>query len=646
MRARKRTYLSRIGLATLVVAACAMVLGPYVSHAAVSGSELVVQGLDTSDYPAVSLKVSLPESFPTGDVAFDVLENSESVEDLEAELINAQEAPPRVALILDVSGSMRGGPLDDARAAATRFSESLGDEASIVLITFNGKPSLLGDFGADRAHLQAALDDLTAGGETALYDAIIQGAESISDPTPGQRAIVLLSDGADDSSNKSFETAMESVREAGVPVYAIALQSQDYNPQALITLATGSGGRMLTVASSSELEGFFTGIAEEIQSTYALTYTSREPRTKDIEVDVSAVVGDARATTSLYYPLPTFEVPADASASDVAADFTPPGMTPIFLAAVLAFGAVGLLVVGVLTVLVRQETGLAHLHYYDQLRAQAELPDAGTATDQIRAKVVSAVGVVASRRGLTQIIAEKLEQAGLPIRPAEYMTLHLLLVVGLGVLAQLLVGNFVLSFTLVVMAALLPVLALDMAIDKRRRRFEAQLPDVLSMIAVSLRGGWGLLQSVDFVVQQAGPPADVEFKRVQTESRLGMPLEQSLERMARRLQSPDFDAAVTAMNIQREVGGNLAEILDIVSKTVRDRSALRRQVAALTAEGRLSAIILMALPFLEAIALLIMSPGYLDPMFKNPIGIAMSVGAILLLAVGGMWLRSVTRIEV
>ncbi len=138
---------------------------------------------------------------------------------------------------------------------------------------------------------------------------------------------------------------------------------------------------------------------------------------------------------------------------------------------------------------------------------------------------------------------------------------------------------------------------LDRKIAHRRSAFELQLPDVLNLIAGSLRAGWGLQQSVDLVVEQMAPPVSTEFSRAQTEIRLGRPVEEALGTVAERTQSEDFAWTVTAIGIQRDVGGNLAEVLDIVAATIRDRMSLKRQIAALTAEGRLSAWVLLILPF-------------------------------------------------
>jgi len=147
-------------------------------------------------------------------------------------------------------------------------------------------------------------------------------------------------------------------------------------------------------------------------------------------------------------------------------------------------------------------------------------------------------------------------------------------------------------------------------------------------------------------VQQAGPPSSIEFRRVDAETRLGMPLEQSLQRMADRVGSADFQSAVTAISIQREVGGNLATVLDVVAATIRERAALKRHVSSLTAESRLSAYILVALPFLILGVLLVIRPTYLAPLLTTTTGFAIGGVGVLLLVVGIVWIYRVSKVEV
>jgi tight adherence protein B len=173
-----------------------------------------------------------------------------------------------------------------------------------------------------------------------------------------------------------------------------------------------------------------------------------------------------------------------------------------------------------------------------------------------------------------------------------------------------------------------------------------QLPETLQLISGSLSAGYSLAQALDTVVREGQQPMTAEFNRALVETRLGVPIEDALEGVASRMHSKDFAWVVMAYRIQREVGGNLAELLATLAETMRERDALRRQVRALSAEGRLSGWILGLLPPVFAIYLLTTRPSYLRPLVTDPLGVLLvSVGAVLLV-VGALWMRKAVKVEV
>jgi tight adherence protein B len=191
-----------------------------------------------------------------------------------------------------------------------------------------------------------------------------------------------------------------------------------------------------------------------------------------------------------------------------------------------------------------------------------------------------------------------------------------------------------------------PFIYLSVRASRRQAKFDEQLPSTLQLLAGALQAGHSLQQAVDTVVHEAGDPIAGEFHRVLTEARLGRPLEEALEAMARRTRSVDFEWTVMAIRLQRQVGGNLAEVLRTVSQTIRDRYSLKRQIKALSAEGRLSSIILSVLPLLLFMALLILNPVFLRPLFTTSIGLMMMGGSVVLMLFGVFWLKKITEIKV
>jgi tight adherence protein B len=260
---------------------------------------------------------------------------------------------------------------------------------------------------------------------------------------------------------------------------------------------------------------------------------------------------------------------------------------------------------------------------------------------------VELMGRVARTGQMERALDSRLEAAGLPLRTAEWMLLHIgsavgtalvLLLASRGQVAGMLIG--------LILGLTVPWLVLGVAKTRREKQFLGQLPDTLQLLAGSLAAGYSLPQALDSVVRESHPPIRTEFNRALVETRLGMLPEDALDGIANRTGSRDFSWIVMAIRIQRDVGGNLAELLSTVADTLRERERLRRQVAALSAEGRLSGIILGALPLVFALYLIIARPDYISPLFSTPIGLLLlSVGTVSLFA-GGVWMARVIKVEV
>ena len=189
-------------------------------------------------------------------------------------------------------------------------------------------------------------------------------------------------------------------------------------------------------------------------------------------------------------------------------------------------------------------------------------------------------------------------------------------------------------------------MSLNLMIRRRRAAFAEQLPDLLQLTASSLKSGFSLLQALDAVVREGAQPAAAEFSRALAEARLGGDLEDCVEMIANRMDSADLRWTVMAIRIQRGIGGNLAEVLTTIAGTIRERGFLRRQVRALSAEGRLSAYILVALPVLVGGWLFIADRTYMRPLYTTHVGLLMLGVAIALVVVGSLWMRKMIRLEV
>lgn len=252
----------------------------------------------------------------------------------------------------------------------------------------------------------------------------------------------------------------------------------------------------------------------------------------------------------------------------------------------------------------------------------------------------------AERRGDSRMIERVLEQANIPMTPGEAF----IGTIGLGIVIGVVVGLLTSALIWAVAAGAVVVagmfLYVSRAASKERTMFDKQLPDVLTLLATSLRAGYSIMQAIEAVATEAADPSNREFGHAMSEIRLGRPMIEALGDVAVRMESQDFEWTVMAISIQREVGGNLAEVLHSISETMLHRNRFRREVKALTAEGRMSMWIMAALPFGVAFMVILLNPGYLEPLYTTTIGIVVMIIGLIMMLLGIAVMRKIVNIEV
>ncbi len=268
---------------------------------------------------------------------------------------------------------------------------------------------------------------------------------------------------------------------------------------------------------------------------------------------------------------------------------------------------------------------------------------------RVTERTTSAVESLASRRRRRLFGPEELELAGVESTPSQFVVLvassasvFALLGVVLGI------SNGTSIFWGILFAVLTPLVAkvvLSVRTSHRRSKFADQIDDTVQLVAGSLRAGHGLSTSLGAVASDSPVPMGEELARAVNESRLGRSLPEALSMTAHRMQSKDFDWVAQAIGINAETGGNLAEVLDQVGKTIRERNQVRRQVASLSAEGRLSGIILVVLPIALFAFFAVIRPDYISVFFSHILGIAALIVAALLLILGSVWIALTVRVK-
>jgi tight adherence protein B len=286
----------------------------------------------------------------------------------------------------------------------------------------------------------------------------------------------------------------------------------------------------------------------------------------------------------------------------------------------------------------------------ERLEAYAYTPDPAPRRDasqirnrmsRLRFRLNSMLSVFSSEE-----LSLRLASANWPITETEYILIRIWSTVAGFILGWLLSRSVLPGIGLAVIAFLLPSIILNRSITQRRTKFDKQLVDVLVLITGAVRAGYSFLQSLDVVVQEMQAPVSDEFRRVRREVGLGLPLSQALLNLHARMQNEDLYLVITAVNINMQVGGNLANMLEVVTGTIRERSRLFCELRALTSQQRFSGYVLTLLPFIIVAFLFVVSPEYISRLFQPGALICIPVGALVLIILGNISVRMMSKIEV
>jgi tight adherence protein B len=611
-----------------LVAGLALMAGPV--GAQPSTDTVEIASVDTAAYPSVGAVVTAGAGHQPGD--FEVLEDGEPVPFTVGSIASGSL---EIMLVIDTSGSMIGAPMDGAKAAVTTLLGTLPPDVRVGVVNFSSQPVLAAAPTTDRAFLAAQIAGLEARGETALNDAVIFATSQFT-PAASDRGVIVLSDGGDTASAAGLDQAV--VAAAGARLHVIELVSDESNRAALDQLAGAGGGTVLAASDPSTLSALYADAAAALLGQYRITYESSGHGSTELTVQVGSQQASALVDLPAVAPRPP--VTTSPSPSPAAETAEAAGLEPVQVA--LIIGAAGiflaLLLLGLVAVSVNRKGRLARA----QLGVQRRVADAHGLTHFADRMTAAADGYL-DRRNQRRTLSTALEVAGISLRPGEFVVLVAIAAIVAGIVGLMLAG----VLGLVALAVLVPLgarIIVGHMAERRRAKFAEQLPDTLQLLTSTLRSGYGLLQALDSVAQEAAEPARTEFRRVLLEIRVGRDLSAALRALSDRMRSQDFEWVVGAIEINREIGGDLAAVLDSTAETIRERQRVFRQMRALTAEGRLSGYILTGLPVVVALGMKFVNP----PMFArltSGVGVLMLGGACVLLLIGFLWMKKLIRIE-
>jgi tight adherence protein B len=610
----------------------------------VSAYGATVGGLSLSEaskasFPDRSYVVSLPPGTVARPDQVRVRENGAGVANLT--VVPASAASSRgygVVLVIDASRSMKGAPIRNAMAAARAFASHRQPAQQLGVIAFNSSPRVLLPLTRDEKQIDRVLAaEPELGRDTHIYDAVGAATRMLAGLKPA--AVVVLSDGADTGSRQTLNQVAAAARNAGVRVFSVGLRSGAFDPGPLTSLARNARGSYNEATDAKDLAPIYNGLGVRLSNEYLISYRSLAGPNARVHVGVTVARVPGIATAE--YTSPALRVAV------------PPYRTRTFWTSGAALVLVSLLV-GVLVVatfwLALSRPGRRGLRRRVAQFVSPEAPEQAPAGNQhvLAASQRFTAGV---QRTFEQMrwwpaFEEDLDVARIPMTAAQLVGLTL---VGTVLTMLVIVGVFGGNVLVACLAFLIPLAVRSFVRfkrDRERKLFAEQLADNLQVISSALRAGHSLVGAMSVAIVDAAEPTKREFGRVVADEKLGIPLEETLSVVARRMQNRDLEQVMLVAALQRETGGNTAEVLDRVADTVRERADLQRLVNTLTAQGRMSRWIVTALPVVLALAVTALNPDYLAPLFNTGAGHVALVVAVVLLISGSFAIKKIVTIEV
>lgn len=525
-----------------------------------------------------------------------------------ARAARAQAAAPGqrvVMILLDTNNSPPADRLHAERRAALAYARALPADVEAGLVTFSSAWKIILGPTTNRGILAAAITAAPVAGPTSggLSGALTAAAAELTRLGARGGRLLVLSNG---------EFIERNLRAVAFPIDVVSWYSDnDDFPGRVRAVAAASGGQIASPRHVAALAKAFPA----------------QPRPRPHPAKSSSVASPA-ATSPAAAPAWRFSVPL----AELLA-----GIFAVLL--VLSLFGIGAVRPG------RKRSHLiGQIERYGPMSAPAQ---AAPGNGKVAQAAVGMMRQLLQARDTEPRLAMRLDNAGISRQPAEWALIGASISVALAATLSVLTGKVLIGVLAgFAIGWLCMRLFLSIKISRRRAAFDEQLPNVLQLVAGSLQTGFSLAQAIDAVVREAGQPAAGEFSRALAETRLGVDLEVGLEGVAERMNSTDLRWVVMAIRIQRETGGNLAEVLRNTVATMRERAFLRRQVRLLSAEGRLSAYILLALPVFVGGWLFYSSPDYMRPLYTTGFGVLMLSVACLLVVIGAFWMRKLINVGV
>jgi tight adherence protein B len=613
-----------IGLAVAAAALCSA------AGAAPKGLKLSAV---KSTFPERTFVLTLPRGVALGDGELRLLENGQPVDRLAV----APTDFGGFVLLIDTSLSMKGKRIEAAMEAARAFARERQPHEKLAIVTFDAEPRVILPFTTDAARIDEALSTVPALHYfTRIYDALDKAASLVSEEQLRSPAIVLLSDGEQLGSTVTRRAAVKAVKRDGTRVFSVGLTTGPRGTAELRALAYDTGGTSVRASSPDVLAGIYEELGYQLSSGYLVQYRSFAGPDEKVTVKVNLPGVDGSASTS--YRSPPLAKPAPpAFGSYRGVHATQSRLTMLFVAVLVA----ALLGLGVTALIKPQQGGLRRrLGAFVSLRQEATKRQTAVLTERLLAGTdQSLAGTRWWDRLKHQLVVA---QVSLPAEQVVILT-------GIGTLFAAWLAYVLFGSVAAIFALGLPLIVRSLIAfraERQRRLFSDQLADNLQVISSALRAGHSFVGALSVMVEEAPEPSRREFRRVVADEQLGVPLDDSLREVGQRMRCRDLEQVGMVAALQRETGGNSADVLDQVAENIRERAALRRLVRTLTAQGRMARWIVSSLPVGLLLIITALNRDYMEPLFTKTAGRLMLGFAGVMIVSGSLVIRKIVDIKV
>jgi tight adherence protein B len=585
-------------------------------------------------FPVRSYVLKLPTSQRLTANQVNVTENRTPV--LDTTVVPASQTSDKtfgVVLVGDTSYSMFGAPLAAALSAEQAFAARRNAKEQLGLINFNRTTTVVLPLTNSASAIHSALiktPKVDTG--TYIYDAVAKAEAMLKDANISSGSIVVLSDGANTGGTHDLAGVTKAARDAHIQIYTIGLKDQTYNPGTLKALAAAGGGAYAE-ATAKNLAPLFDQLSQQISNEYLLQYTSPSGANRPVRVKVD-VNGVGTAVTDYRTPPLTVSTTAPAPYSRPIGDRILGSPIVMILLALFAAGVLAFLIIALLQP--KRSTLPARMAEFVSIR--------GLQRDKGEAAAAATEDALEEHDWWTRF-EETLEIADIKIEP-EWIVAGTIAATGLTFLLIYVATG---SAWWALLAFVIPYLSREWVLRtlaRRRNKFAEQLPDALQVIGSALRSGHSFAGALAVVVESASEPMKSEMQRVVADEQLGVPIHESLNVVAKRMASRDVEQLALVAQLQREAGGDAAEVIDTVAATVRERFDLKRLIQTLTMQGRMSRWIVTALPIFVVIVVYLENPEYFHPMTSTLFGRIVLILAAAWAVAGSFVIKRIVEIEV